>query len=246
MRIRILGLPVDTLDKQETCNLIFNKISQGSGGVQTSINTFKLKLYHENSEVKSAIEGSDICSPDGASIVLAARLLNSSRIRRVPGIDLFEELIEKCADNGTSIYLLGSTDYALLKVQSELSNRHPQLTIAGARNGFWQTNETDEVIQDIRRSGAKICFIALPTPLKEVWALEHKEFLNGIFLVGVGGSFEVIGGLLKRAPKWIQNIGLEWLYRLSKEPKRLFKRYFLANSFFAGRLILGLIKRMDR
>jgi N-acetylglucosaminyldiphosphoundecaprenol N-acetyl-beta-D-mannosaminyltransferase len=243
MRIRVLGVPLDTLNLEETCDLIFCKINEGSGGVQTSINTFKLDLFYKNAEIRNAIESSEICSPDGASIVIASRLLKYSQVIRVPGIDLFDALIRRCAKNGTKIFLLGSTDIVLHKVQLVLLSEHPQLKIAGIQNGFWLPNEIETINEKIRLSGAKICFIALPSPLKEVWAMNNKEKLNGIFLIGVGGTFEVIGGFIKRAPKWMQQIGMEWFYRLLNEPKRLFMRYLKSNTFFMQKLILEVILR---
>lgn len=245
-RQRILGLPVDVLSLEATVETIMLRIKSCEGGVQNSINSLKLLLCRRNAALVEAIEESDICSADGMSFVFASIVLGPARVSRVAGIDLFERLLSECERSEVRIFLLGSSDFTLKKLSEELLNLYPKLCVVGVRNGFWESFEDQIILNEIKSSQAQICFVALPTPNKELWMQANKKFLMNTFLVAVGGSFEVLAKQKKRAPKWMQSFGLEWLYRVLQEPRRLIFRYALANSYYFIKLIQQILKKLTR
>jgi len=218
-------------------------VTKGVGGVHISLNTLKLRLYYHNSDVKEVIENSDLCSADGVSIVFAGHLFGNKDIKRVPGIELFQFLLKESEKRDLGVFLLGSTDYVLGELEKQLQYELPNLIISGKQNGFWKPWEEKGIIAKVRDSGASICFIALPSPMKEIWIRENRHRFDGIYLIGVGGSFEVVSGIKTRAPAWMRKVGLEWFYRLLLEPRRLFKRYLIANLFYLRLLVTHLIFR---
>lgn len=243
MRSEILGCPIDIMSFEKTAQTIIELASARRGGYQVSLNTLKIFEFYRNSIVSQVIRSADICSADGVSVVFACRILNNTNIDRIAGIDLAEEIINLCDEKQLSIYLLGASQATLSKLIPKLGESHPNLKIAGYRNGYWLKSEEEGVIRNVAKSGAHVCFIALPSPQKEVLLLEYKDHLAHVFLLPVGGSFDVFVGFKRRAPEIVQKIGMEWFYRFLQEPKRLFKRYLKANSFFLIKLISEFWKK---
>jgi N-acetylglucosaminyldiphosphoundecaprenol N-acetyl-beta-D-mannosaminyltransferase len=176
----------------------------------------------------------DMVSVDGQSVVWASRLLRARVPERVAGIDFMEALIERAAERGWGVYFLGATDHALESCVAHFQTRFPELIVAGAHNGYWTEDEQPEVLGKIAASGAQLVLVALPTPRKEHLVGEHLAEFGDALVVGVGGSFDVFGGLITRAPMWAQRWGLEWAHRLVKEPRRMWKRYLVGNSKFCA------------
>ena len=176
------------------------------------------------------IRACPVVNADGQSVVIASRLLRQPLPERVAGIDLFAELVKRSAENGRSVYFLGARDDVLEEMVSRFRTRYPTLRIAGFRNGYW--NDDAEVIEQVRAAQPDLLFLAIPSPRKEFWLAEHLPALGVPFAMGVGGSFDVLAGKIKRAPKWVQRIGCEWVYRLVQEPRRMWKRYLVGNTAF--------------
>lgn len=151
---------------------------------------------------------------------------------RINGTDLMEKLIEVSDKKGFSIYLLGAKQDVIVKCVDSFRKKYQNVKIVGYRNGYFKENEIDELIFNINKSNPDILFIGLPTPLKELFAYKNRDKLRVPIVQGVGGSFDVLAGIIERAPKWMQNYGLEWLYRVLQEPRRLFWRYFSTNIKF--------------
>src|SRR5699024_9033678 len=159
--------------------------------------------------------------------------LNKPLKERVAGIDLFENLLGLADQKGYSIYLLGAKPRVLEILVQKLSNRYSPHLIAGAHHGYFSKDEEIKLVNAINNSGAKLLFVAMSSPKKEIFLDTHKTGLQNInFFMGVGGSFDVLAGKTKRAPKWMQNLGLEWFYRFIQEPKRMWKRYLIGNTKF--------------
>jgi N-acetylglucosaminyldiphosphoundecaprenol N-acetyl-beta-D-mannosaminyltransferase len=231
-RTTVLGLPVDLLTMEQTLDEVERFIDDGGLHQHVVVNAAKIVEANRSPELAADIAACDLVNADGMSVVWAARILGHPAPERVAGIDLMLRLCERAAERGWPVYLLGARDEVVRKVATELTQRWPTLRIAGSRHGYWSGEEEAGVVADIRGSGAKILFVAIPSPAKEHFLARHKAAMNVPFVMGVGGSFDVIAGRVSRAPEWMQRAGLEWLHRLIQEPRRMFKRYLVGNTRF--------------
>ena len=170
-----------------------------------------------------------LINADGASVVWAAKKLGVPLKERVTGIDLFENLIKLANDKGYKIYLFGAKEEVVVKLKNMFEEQYPNLQIVGYRNGYFTEADEPEIVKDMAESGADMMFVAFSSPKKEYWVNKYLKQLNIPFVMGVGGSFDVMTGVTNRAPIWMQNHGLEWFYRFIQEPRRLWKRYIIGN-----------------
>jgi len=246
MRVELFGLPVDILTHRETVDRILSAIAQRQRCQHVALNVAKLVNARANAELERDIRDSDIIGIDGAGILLALRLLGHDVPHRVAGIDLFGSLIAECAARGLKPYLLGATPAVLTDAQRALSHLYPNLVFAGSRNGYFGSDEEAAVCEQIRSSAADCLFIAMPTPRKERFMRRHRDALGIPFVMGIGGTLDVIAGRVRRAPLALQRAGLEWAYRMVQEPLRLGGRYLHTNAVFAALLAGHLLGRWAR
>ncbi len=233
----LLGSYVDALTMQETLIKIEEIIRAKKPVQHVAINASKINLMAKNEELRKIVNDSPLINADGQSIVWAANFLDKQIPERVTGIDLFEKLVEKSAEKGYRIFYFGAAEEVVQKVVRIHKEKFPRLQIAGCRNGYFDNCESEQIALDIQMAQADIVFVAFSSPKKEFWIREHLNTMNASFVMGVGGSFDVISGLTKRSPKWMQEIGLEWFYRFLQEPRRMFKRYFVGNLSFMKKVL---------
>ena len=238
----MMGTPLDLLSMAETVALAEGAMRSRQRLQQVVINVAKLVSMRANPDLQMDVAESDVISIDGMGVLWAARLLGFDAKERVTGIDLMHALIARCAHNGFKPYFLGAREDILQKAMAKLRQAHPGLEIAGYRNGYFSQEEEEQVVTDIRNSGADCLFVAISTPMKERFLHQHRDQLGVPYLMGVGGSLDVVAGLVSRAPQWMQKRGLEWLYRLLQEPRRMWRRYLVTNTKFAILLIFELIR----
>jgi N-acetylglucosaminyldiphosphoundecaprenol N-acetyl-beta-D-mannosaminyltransferase len=243
-RVRICGIPVDALTMEQTLALIDRAIQDKSPVHHVVVNAAKMVNAQKNAELKKSIVDCDIINADGKSIVWASRFLNCALPERVAGIDLMHNLVEMAAQKGYKIFLLGAEADVLQKVVDGYRSKYGDQLIAGFRNGYFKKDEESELAQQIATSKADMLFVAVTSPKKEIFLNTYKHILNVPFIMGVGGSFDVIAGKTKRAPIWMQNIGMEWFYRVLQEPKRMWKRYLFGNSEFIYLIAKEKIKQV--
>ena len=235
-----MGLPVDNLSISETLDIIEEKINKGLPCQHVVINAAKVVEASKNSQLRTIIEECEIINADGQSIVWASKLLKINLKERVAGIDLMEKLVELSAKKGYGLFFLGAKQEILDKVVEKYTAKYPGINISVAIYGYYSAEEEDSVAQKIKDSKAKILFVAISSPKKEIFLKKYKDVMSVPFIMGVGGSFDVVAGLTKRAPLWMQKFGLEWFYRLLQEPSRMWKRYLYGNTQF----ILLLLKEL--
>ncbi len=243
-RINIFNIPVDALTMRETVNLIDKSIIERHPIHHVVINAVKVANAQKDSVLKESIINCDIINADGQGIVWASRLLNMPLPERVAGIDLMEELVILAAKKQYKIFFLGAKEEIVKKVIEVYANKFGDNIIAGYRNGYFTNDEEQTVAKQISDSNASILFVAMSSPKKELFLNTYKELINTPFIMGVGGSFDVIAGFVKRAPLWMQNWGLEWFYRTMQEPKRMWKRYLFGNSAFIYLVIKEKMKQI--
>jgi N-acetylglucosaminyldiphosphoundecaprenol N-acetyl-beta-D-mannosaminyltransferase len=218
-------------DMNETLAQIVRHLDNGRFTQHTVVNVAKLVNMQTDHFLRDAVLACDIINIDGMGLVWGARLLGLNVPERVPGIDLFQRLLEIASDRGESVFFLGAKPEVLDQAVERARNRFPGLIIAGYHHGyFW--NYEHEVVEAIRSSKASLLFVGISSPKKELFINRWRHKLGVKFAMGVGGSFDIMAGVTKRAPKWMQRTGMEWLYRVIQEPRRMWRRYLVTNSKF--------------
>ncbi|WP_417308308.1 WecB/TagA/CpsF family glycosyltransferase [Devosia sp.] len=235
-RTHFLGAPVHLLTMDETLSLATEAMRTKSQMHHTVVNVSKLVNMQKSAELMEDVAGADLINIDGAGVVIGARLFGIDVPERVAGVDIMQRLFEICAREGFRPYLLGAEPDVLDKVRARLASEYPALQIAGMQDGYFKPEDEDDVVAAIRASGADCLFVAMPTPRKERFLKRHRNDLGASFIMGVGGSFDVYGGKVRRAPALWQKLGIEWLYRVLQEPGRLWRRYYETNTAYAGLL----------
>jgi N-acetylglucosaminyldiphosphoundecaprenol N-acetyl-beta-D-mannosaminyltransferase len=242
-RVEFLGSPLDLLSLDETLALVENAIVTRKRLQHVVVNVAKIVNMQTDDRLREDVLDSDLINVDGAGVAWGCKLLGLGKVERVAGIDLMERVVELCAKKGYRPYILGAKPEILEKASENLIARFPGLKFAGLRNGYFKPDEEAKIVADIAGTGADCLFIAMPSPHKERFMKAHKGQLGVPFLMGVGGSVDVFAGYVKRAPVWVQNIGMEWFYRMAQEPRRLFYRYFSSNLSYVGLLASALLKK---
>jgi len=229
-RAELLGVTVDLLDMNGTVQACAALVAAGRPAQHAVINAGKVVFMHDEPEVAQMLRNADIVSIDGMAVVWAARWLGIPAPERVAGIDLMGELLAVAEREGWPCYFLGATEDVLSSFLAACKARFPKLVVAGSRDGYYESDQ--EAVESVRASGARLLFLGMPSPKKERFVDAHLQELGPLLAVGVGGSFDVWAGLTRRAPLWMQRLGLEWLYRLIQEPRRMWRRYLVGNSRF--------------
>jgi N-acetylglucosaminyldiphosphoundecaprenol N-acetyl-beta-D-mannosaminyltransferase len=240
-RADILGCPIDRLGMAETLAAIERAIATGGYTQHMAINAAKLVAMKDDPKLCEIIDGCELVNADGQSVVWASRLLGDPLPERVAGIDLMVALLDLAESRGYRVYFLGARAAVLERAVNRLQERYPELRVAGARDGYFTDDEAADVCDEIRSSRADVLFVAMSSPRKEYFLGEFGPDLGVPFVMGVGGSIDVIAGITRRAPRAWQRLGLEWLYRLLQEPRRMFRRYAVTNTRFIVLVGLALL-----
>jgi len=230
--VTIAGIRVEVIDEAAALDRIESMIATGRPHLMVVVNASKLVLASEDPELQRIISSADLVTADGMSVVWGARLLGARLPGRVTGIDTMEKLVARAADRAWRVFFLGAKQEALDGAISVLKARHPSLVVAGSRNGYFAGRE-DEIIAMVREAKPHLLFVAMGSPAQERFLSANLEAMAVPFSLGVGGSFDHVAGISRRAPVWMQRIGMEWLYRFASEPRRLWRRYLIGNTRFA-------------
>lgn len=228
-----MNIPVDALTMGETVSLVDQAIREGRNVHHVVINAGKVVLMQNDPELYESVVSCDIINADGQSIVWAARMLGQKLPERVAGADLMPNLVKLASERGYKCFFFGAKEEVVRKVADIYTEKYGRDIVAGYRNGYFSKEEEPAIAQQIADSGAQLLFVAIPSPMKENFLYRYKDVLQEVnFTMGVGGTFDVITGITKRAPVWMQRIGMEWFYRFIQEPRRMWKRYLVGNARF--------------
>jgi N-acetylglucosaminyldiphosphoundecaprenol N-acetyl-beta-D-mannosaminyltransferase len=238
-----MGCPIDNLSFDETLKCIDEFVEKSGHHYQISINVHKLLSYRSDSAMREVVEHADLLSVDGQPLVWASHLLGTPLKARITGIDLMEALIARSARKGWRVYFLGARPEVVRSVTERYAHEFPQLRIAGSRDGYWTSTEEQGVVDAVCAAKPDMLFVAISSPKKENFIREHLEALNVPFVMGVGGSFDVVAGVTRRAPRWLREIGFEWFWRFLQEPRRMWRRYFVEDARFLSLVARELMKR---
>ncbi|MBT4817045.1 MAG: WecB/TagA/CpsF family glycosyltransferase [Lentisphaerae bacterium] len=259
----VLGIPLDNLDMNETLDRLFELADSWAGSEQPAhlIATINVDFLvnclpfgrgpFKHPELVSILRKATMCTADGMPLVWASRLLGCPYKERVTGADMVPAIAERAARTGHSLYLLGGALDVAQEAADVLCERHPGLTIAGVDSPFVHTGgeklvdapETDgPICERINASGAHFLMIGFGNPKQEIWFQRNQHRLRVPLSFGIGGTFNFITGRTPRAPQWMQTAGVEWLYRLAAEPRRLWKRYFIGLTKFGSAVLPGIVR----
>lgn len=231
-RIEMMGCQIDNLTMEETLQTIEGFIHSGKPHQHVVVNVDKLVKANRDAELRRIINECALINVDGMPVVWASRLLGKGLKERVAGVDLFEALMRRSAEKGWRVFLLGAKQDVVSGVKTLYEQKYPGLVVAGYRNGYWKAEEESVVVEQVKAAQADLLFVAISSPKKEHFLGRYQAEMKIPFAMGVGGTFDVAVGKVKRAPLWMQKTGLEWFYRFLQEPRRMFKRYFVDGMAF--------------
>jgi N-acetylglucosaminyldiphosphoundecaprenol N-acetyl-beta-D-mannosaminyltransferase len=239
----LFGVTVHAVTQERALEICADAV-QGDGLLRIGVlNAAKVVKLRRRPDLREALLACDLMLADGMAVVWASRLLGRPLPERVAGIDLFTSLLEAAGERGESIYILGAKQEVLDRVLEIIHERYPGVIVAGARCGYFSDEDEPAIAEAIRKAGADYLFLGMTTPKKEQF-IERWGTMMGVKVChGVGGSLDVMAGKVKRAPDRWQKLGLEWLYRVCQEPRRLWKRYLVTNTLFLGLVIRELVAK---
>lgn len=221
--IRVLGVRVHDLDMAAVLDRVREFIQTGKPHMIVTADSSGIVRAQEDEAFRDIVNQADLVTADSSGILIGARWLGTPLKGRVSGVDVAWEMCRMAAAQGFSVYLLGARPGVAEKAADRLRAVFPGLCIAGTRDGYFSEDEEPAIVESIRRSGACVLLVALGIPRQEKWIHAHLDKLGVCVAMGVGGSFDVFSGNVKRAPVWMQRHGLEWAYRLSKDPRKISK-----------------------
>jgi exopolysaccharide biosynthesis WecB/TagA/CpsF family protein len=240
-KAELLGLSFDavTMETAVARCLEFCRAPRTSHTIITA-NASHLCLMRHDPQLARACRAAHLTVADGISVVWALRASGQPAPERVAGVDLMARLLAIAGEQRLCVYFLGAKREVVTALVETSRVRYRGIEIAGFRDGYFGPEDHEAIVQEIRASGAHMLFVGMPTPIKESWCERYRQRLEVPVIMGVGGSFDVLAGFIRRAPRWAQAAGLEWFWRLLMEPRKLWKRYLTTNAEFiwlAGREI---------
>ena len=240
----ILNSRFDRLSAPQVVDELIQAIRTGERGTLCTVNVAILMMMRSNVRLQRFVEASRWTVADGQPLVWASYLGQQPLPERVTGIDLIDLLCARAVRERIGVYFLGADDKTVRTTADVLRNRHLGLDVRGCADGYFSPEQALARARDVAESGADILFVAMGVPRQEYFIEEQWENFGARVVIGVGGSFDVIAGLRRRAPSYIQRAGLEWAYRLVQEPRRLFRRYLVTNSQFLGLMARTSVKHL--
>ena len=226
-RIDILGVPVDSITKSQAQDCIHSMLQGNEPQMIIAINPEKVIKAQNDAKLLNQLQKAGLLIPDGIGVVLAGKILKGTRLERVPGSELMPSICDIASQRGCSIFLFGASPEVNERAAQILERRFTGIKIAGRQHGHLSENEMEGVVEQVNASHADILFVALGSPRQENWMEQHLPKLHVKVCQGVGGTFDVIAGRVKRAPKFFRDIHLEWLYRLLVQPQRILRQLAL-------------------
>lgn len=237
---KVLGYNVDLLSFEDAVNYVVTNLKESKGMQIVTINPEMIELANKNSNFSQILKEAELIVPDGSGIKLALKLKGIKQ-EQIPGIDFSKKIIEKCSEKSISIALIGAKDEIIKKTIENLKNEFNNLDIVFYRNGYFKENEEEDIINELQTANPKFVLVALGAPKQELFIKKCREKLKNSVLIGVGGSFDVWGGAVERAPQIYRIMGCEWLFRTLKQPQRI-KRIYKTLPLFLFKVIIEALK----
>ena len=248
-RVTIGGVGIDVVTLGGAVDAIEELVAAKKGGTVFTPNVDHIVQYSEDPRFREAYDAVSLSLVDGMPVLWASRLLKRPLPEKVSGSDLVIPLLARAAERGWRVYFLGGADGAAERAKERMERELPGLTVVGTSSPRIALDEPQEarakIVASVREARPDLVLVALGAPKQEVWSHAVAREMAPAVLVGVGASIDFLAGIVPRAPKWISQVGLEWLYRLGKEPRRLWKRYLVRDPKFAKILVLELLQARE-
>lgn len=243
-RITLLGCPFDLVTMGQARDVCIDWCLKEprQPHIVVTINAAIITMLVRDASLWEACRQGDLCVVDGVPVVWTSHILGTPLPERVAGIDLMTQLLKAGSEKRLKVFFLGSTDSILEKLIAVVKEKYPELNIVGYRNGYFTSDEYEGVIEGIRLTEPDLLFVGMPTPFKETWCFKYRDNLNVPVIMGVGGSFDVLSGVVPRAPHFMQRIGMEWFWRFLMRPQVMWKRYLVTNTLFLMQLSKEFIR----
>jgi N-acetylglucosaminyldiphosphoundecaprenol N-acetyl-beta-D-mannosaminyltransferase len=242
----IFGVPVAAVTMEQALDQIDKAIAERRQILLGVVNAAKIVNMRRDRILRDDVLSSDLIFADGAAVVWASRLLRKPLPERVAGIDLMTEILRRGDARRYGVYLLGATPEVLAGTAARIAKDYPGVRIAGQHHGYFGPDEEKAVAEDVAASRADVIFVAMTSPKKEGFLARWRAKMGVPVCHGVGGSFDVLAGKVDRAPEIWQRLGMEWLYRVKQEPRRLWRRYLVTNTLFCGMVLRELVRPRRR
>lgn len=244
-RTRLGHFGIDVGRYQDFTEAIISLAERGSSAYVCVANVHMFVEAWQNDTFREVVNGADIVTPDGQPLTWGLRCLKGIRQPRVAGSDIVPDLLEMLERKRLPVFFYGGSQELLERTSSALSSKFPSLKVAGMKSPPFRNLQESEIeadIDEINQSGARLLFVVLGCPKQERWMAQMRGRVNCV-MVGIGGALPIVAGLQRRAPRWMQKVGIEWLFRLFQEPKRLFRRYAVTNSVYFYIIIKEVIRQ---
>jgi len=242
-KFQLMNTKVDSLTMVQVVDIIDKKIRRRESLTIAVVNAAKLVNMQHDETLFEDVTSSNLILADGMAVVWASKILGPKLPERISGIDLMYRMMERGDRDGFRFYLFGASEAVSRDVESRIKESYPGAIIVGRRNGYFDENEEEDIAREIAASGADILLVAITSPIKERFMAHWRDSLNVPIIHGVGGSFDVMAGRVQRAPILFQKLGLEWLYRVLQEPRRLAWRYLKTNTLFIAYFLREVVNK---
>jgi N-acetylglucosaminyldiphosphoundecaprenol N-acetyl-beta-D-mannosaminyltransferase len=236
-RLEVSGVPVDNRTLAESLETIVAALDGAAPRQVCFVNADCVNIAARDPAYKAALGAADLVLADGIGMKLAGRILGRPIRQNVNGTDLFPRLCARLAESGRGVFLLGARPGVAEAVREVLAARHGDGLVRGVRDGYFEPGEDDDVVAQVAASGADVLFVAFGAPRQDLWIRERLPRLGVRVAIGVGGLFDFQSGRVRRAPVWMREVGLEWMYRFAVEPRRMWQRYWVGNTVFLARVL---------
>ncbi|HEX2057082.1 MAG TPA: WecB/TagA/CpsF family glycosyltransferase [Actinomycetota bacterium] len=241
--VEVLGVPVARLTAAAARAEIVRLYERDRPALVAYANAHTLNLASRDSGYREVLRSADIVLNDGAGLAIAGRVFGRPFPENLNGSDFNPAILEEAAERGWPVFFLGARPGVAAEAAQRLSARIGALRVVGTRDGYFAASESDEVARSIAATGAGVLMVAMGNPLQELWLNRHLEATGARLGVGVGAFLDFSAGVVPRAPTWLNRLGLEWVYRLLQEPRRMWRRYVVGNPLFLARVLRARLRR---
>jgi N-acetylglucosaminyldiphosphoundecaprenol N-acetyl-beta-D-mannosaminyltransferase len=231
-KVSILGVWVNPIRSDELCRRVIARAKRRARTLVTYVNAHNLNVANRDEHYRELVNTYDLVYPDGFGAVLAARILGYDFPPRSTSADFFEEMFGAFAQEGISVYLLGAEPGVMEESVDSVRRKYPDIKVKGIHHGYFTAEEEPEIIEEINRLEPDVLFVSTGVPHQEKWIERNLSRLRPPVIWASGGVFDFVSGRTRRAPRFVRDHGMEWLYRLIVEPRRLWRRYLLGNPLF--------------
>ena len=221
--ISLLGVKIHRITMAQTLEAVRAFIESGKPHMIVTADASMIAMARKDDDLREIVNSADLVTPDGSGLLWGAKTLGTPLVERVSGVDISREMCRMSGEMGFSIFFLGSEPGVAMAAAENLQKEFPDMLVAGTHHGYFKADEDSEIVRMVRESGAGVLLAGMGIPRQEKWIRKYLAELSVSVAMGVGGSMDVFSGKVKRAPVWMQNHGLEWIYRLCQDPSKIKK-----------------------